>query len=67
MQLPIRDFTDDWSDLLNRRSRAPIMADEGFVCLVFDTFLMDNCGTKKECVGRTCQGGWLHADHGLSG
>jgi hypothetical protein len=52
----IRDYTDDWSVRLIRRSRAPITAEDGFVCLDFDTFVMDNSGTKKECVGRTYQG-----------
>jgi hypothetical protein len=41
---------------LIRRSGAPITAEDGFVCLDFDTFVMDNSGTKKECVGRTYQG-----------
>jgi hypothetical protein len=52
----IRDHTDDWSVRLIRRSSAPMTADDGFVCLDFDTFVMDNSGTKKECVGRTYQG-----------
>jgi hypothetical protein len=52
----LRDFTDDWSVRLIRRSGAPITAEDGFVCLDFDTFVMDNSGTKKECVGRTYQG-----------
>jgi hypothetical protein len=42
----IRDYTDDWSVRLIRRSRAPITAEDGFVCLDFDTFVMDNSGTK---------------------
>jgi hypothetical protein len=52
----LRDYTDDWSVRLIRRSGAPITVDDGFVCLDFDTFVMDNSGTKKECVGRTYQG-----------
>jgi hypothetical protein len=52
----LRDYTDDWSVRLIRRSGAPITADDGFVCLDFDTFVMDNSGTRKECVGRTYQG-----------
>ena len=52
----IRDYTDDWSVRLLRRSGAPVTADDGYVCLDFDTFVMDNSGTQKECVGRTYQG-----------
>jgi hypothetical protein len=52
----LRDPTDDWSVRLIRRSGAPITADDGFVCLDFDTFVMDNSGTRKECVGRTYPG-----------
>lgn len=28
-------------------------ADDGYACVDFDTFVMDNSGTQKECVGRT--------------
>jgi len=35
------------------RSGAPIMAHDRHVCLNFDTFVMDNSGSKKECVGST--------------
>lgn len=52
----LRDYTDDWSVHLIRRTGAPITAEDGFVCLDFDTFVMDHSGTKKECVGRTDQG-----------
>jgi len=52
----LREHTDDWSVRLIRRSGAPITADDGYACLDFDTFVMDNSGTKKECVGRTYQG-----------
>jgi hypothetical protein len=52
----IRDYTDDWSVRLLRRSGAPVTADDGYVCLDVDTFVMDNSGTQKECVGRTYQG-----------
>jgi hypothetical protein len=52
----LRDHTDAWSVRLIRRSGAPITADDGYACLDFDTFVMDNSGTKKECVGRTYQG-----------
>lgn len=52
----IRDSTDDWSVRLLRRSGAPVTADDGYVCLDVDTFVMDNSGTQKECVGRTYQG-----------
>lgn len=52
----LREHTDEGSVRLIRRSEAPITADDGFVCLDFDTFVMDNSGTKKEWVGRTYQG-----------
>ncbi|MEW6038645.1 MAG: IS1380 family transposase [Pseudomonadota bacterium] len=52
----IREHTDEWSVRLIRRSGAPITADDGFVCLDFDTFVMANGGTRKECVSRTYQG-----------
>ncbi len=52
----IRDYTDDWSVRLLRRSGAPVTADDGYVCLDFDTFVMDNSGTQKDGVGRTYQG-----------
>jgi hypothetical protein len=41
---------------LLQRTEAPITARNGFVCLDFDTFVMDNSGTKKEWVRRTYQG-----------
>lgn len=34
----------------------PITAHKGYVCLDFDTFTMDNSGTRKEEVSRTYQG-----------
>ena len=52
----LREHTDAWSVRLLRRSQAPITADNGYACLDFDTFVMDNSGSKKECVGRTYQG-----------
>jgi hypothetical protein len=52
----LRDHTDAWSVRLMQRAGAPITAEGGFVCLDFDTFVMDNSGTRKECVGRTYQG-----------
>jgi hypothetical protein len=52
----LREHTDDGSVRLIRRSEAPITAENGFTCLDFDTFVMDNSGTKKEWVGRTYQG-----------
>ena len=52
----LRDHTDAWSVGLIRRSGAPITADDGYACVDFDTFVMNNSGTKKECVGRTYQG-----------
>lgn len=41
---------------LIRRSGAPVTADDGYVYLDFDTFVMDNSGTQKDGVGRTYQG-----------
>jgi hypothetical protein len=52
----LREYTDEWSVRLIRRSEAPITAEDGFTCLDFDTFVMNNSGTKKEWVGRTYQG-----------
>lgn len=52
----LREHTDAWSVRLIRRSGAPITADDGYACVDFDTFVMNNSGTKKECVGRTYQG-----------
>ena len=49
----LREHTDEWSVRLIRRSEAPITAENGFTCLDFDTFVMDNSGTKKEWVGQT--------------
>ena len=34
---------------------APITANEGYVCLDIDTFVMDNSNSKKEGVSRTYQ------------
>jgi hypothetical protein len=45
----IREYTDPWSVV-------PITADEGFVVLDFDTFVMNNRRMQKACVGRTYQG-----------
>ena len=52
----LREHTDAWSVRLLRRSGAPITADDGYAGVDFDTFVMNNSGTKKECVGRTYQG-----------
>jgi len=52
----LREYTDEWSVRLIRRSPAPITAEDGFTCLDFDTFVMNSSGTKKEWVGRTYQG-----------
>lgn len=52
----LREHTNDWSVRLIQRSEAPITPENGFVGLDFDTFVMDNSGTKKEWVGRTYQG-----------
>jgi hypothetical protein len=53
---PLREETDAYSLRLLQRCEAPITARNGFVCLDFDTFVMDNSGTKKEWVSRTYQG-----------
>lgn len=51
-----REHTDELSVRLLQRAEAPITADQGFVRLDFDTFVMDNSDTKKEAVSRTYQG-----------
>jgi len=52
----LREHTDELSLRLLERTEAPVSAHKGFVCLDFDTFTMDNSGTKKEEVSRTYQG-----------
>jgi hypothetical protein len=52
----LREHTDEASLRLLERTEAPITAHKGYVCLDFDTFTMDNSGTKKEEVSRTYQG-----------
>lgn len=52
----LREHTDELSLRLLERTEAPVSAHKGFVCLDFDTFTMDNSGTKKEAVSRTYQG-----------
>lgn len=52
----LREYTDDLSVRLLQRTEAPITAEDGYVCLDFDTFVLDNSGTKKEWVSRTYQG-----------
>ena len=52
----LREHTDELSVRLLERAEAPISAHDGFVRLDFDTFTLDNSGTKKEWVGRTDQG-----------
>jgi hypothetical protein len=52
----LREVTDELSLRLVERTTAPISPDGGFVCCDFDTFVMDQSGTRKECVGRTYQG-----------
>jgi len=52
----LREETDVFSIQLLQRAGAPITARNGYVCLDFDTFVMDNSGTKKEWVSRTYQG-----------
>ena len=56
MAAALREETDAYSVRLLRNAEAPVTAINGFVCLDFDTFVMDNSGTKKEFVDRTYQG-----------
>ena len=56
LAVALREETDAYSVRLLRNAEAPVTAMNGFVCLDFDTFVMDNSGTKKECVDRTYQG-----------
>ena len=56
MAAALREETDAYSVRLLRNAEAPVTALNGFVCLDFDTFVMDNSGTKKEWVDRTYQG-----------
>jgi len=56
MAAALREETDAYSVRLLRSAKAPVTALNGFVCLDFDTFVMDNSGTKKEWVSRTYQG-----------
>lgn len=52
----LRETLSDHSVELLRNVGAPISAHQGYVCLDFDTFVMDNSGTRKEAVSRTYQG-----------
>jgi hypothetical protein len=52
----LRELTDEFSLRLIERALAPITAHQGYVCVDVDTFVMNNDGSKKECVGRTYQG-----------
>lgn len=52
----LRERTDELSLRLIERTGAPVTAHKGYVCVDFDTFTMDNSGTKKEEVSRTYQG-----------
>ena len=52
----LREHVPEMSLRLIERARAPVTAHGGFVRLDFDTFTMDNSGTKKEEVSRTYQG-----------
>jgi len=52
----LREHTDELSVRLIERAQAPITAHGDFVRLDFDTFAMDNSGTRKEDVSRTYQG-----------
>jgi hypothetical protein len=56
MAAALREETDAFSVRLLLRTEAPVTAINGFACLDFDTFVMDNSGTKKEFVDRTYQG-----------
>jgi hypothetical protein len=56
LAVDLREETDAFSVHLLRNAKAPITAHGGYVCLDFDTFVMDNSGTKKEWVSRTYQG-----------
>ena len=51
----LRELTDEFSLRLIERALAPITARQGYVCVDVDTFVMNNDGSKKECVGRTYQ------------
>lgn len=52
----LRELTDELSLRLIERAQAPITPLQGFVSLDLDTFVMNNDGTNKECVGRTYHG-----------
>jgi hypothetical protein len=52
----LREETDAFSVRLLRNAKAPVTPHGGYLCLDFDTFVMDNSGTKKEWVSRTYQG-----------
>lgn len=56
LAVDLREATDAFSVHLLRNAKAPVTAHGGYVCLDFDTFVMDNSGTQKECVSRTYQG-----------
>lgn len=55
-RIGLREELTEYSVRLLQRTDAPITAHQGFVGLDFDTFVMDNSGTKKEAVSRTYQG-----------
>jgi len=52
----MREHTDELCVRLIERAKAPITVHGGFVRLDFETFTMDNSGTKKEEVSRTYPG-----------
>ena len=56
LAVDLREETDAFSVHLLNNAKAPVTAHGGYVCLDFDTFVMDNSGTKKEFVSRTYQG-----------
>ena len=52
----LREHSDEVSVCLLKNTCAPMTAHKGYICVDFDTFTMDNSGTKKEEVSRTYQG-----------
>jgi Transposase DDE domain group 1 len=55
-RIGLREEIAEYGVRMLQRTEAPITAHQGFVGLDFDTFVMDNSGTKKEWVSRTYQG-----------
>jgi hypothetical protein len=63
----LRELTDELSLRLIERTQAPITPHGGFVCCDFDTFVMDQSGSRKRRRPDLSGRGRLHADRGLSG